>query len=703
MSQQASQLIAQQFINGGVIPADLAPQSAVSKKYVDDQLTIRDKKITSAQSAANVAQMTVDSHINSPVAHPAQNITYSGKAVGNNVKQAIDGLDNRIDSIVSKSGNDITEIVDARGGYPVLAARLDDSDRRLFEFGLNVKVNGAKGDGVTDDTVAIQKTIDDVNSAGGGVVYIPTGLYRYSKVFKVYNNITIAGSGAGSILKPVDNYPVSIDPWLAYGCIGNSLSSALKNVTIRDITIDGNNEHNPGNDLINVQALIFLVSINKNVINENITIDNVIIKNAWGNTTQGTFGIMITNASNVRITNCTVFKTGRDGISVSGNSADVIITNNIVHDTQDDGISINPFAPHQTDETFRQVSRVTITNNQLYNVGSRGISLLGAKNALIQSNLIDSTASHGIYVSDDPIGEIDEVIVSQNIVLNASRWTGAILNAIEVGTRNGISIKQSSHSKKDWNRISILQNIVDNPARVGIDVEIDNANFALNSCHISNNEVTNAGAQGMRLVDVNTLNKGCKYVDISDNKIIDSTSRGIDIRLKLQFSEIESNMVLNSGAINDTDGVYIGAALDNCAIKNNLITDTRQVKHQATGISITATCTNSKILNNDVQGNKTLAIYQPEKFQIVESNIGYNPNGFSISTPSLPGGTLPANAVSNSNPFTVQVYLSGGTSIHIIDTKNNDVLIGNTSTITLAPGEKIYFGTNPTSWRWYGG
>lgn len=47
----------------------------------------------------------------------------------------------------------------------------------------NVKDYGAKGDGITDDVDAIQSAIDDCFKGGGGIVYIPIGVYRLNKVY----------------------------------------------------------------------------------------------------------------------------------------------------------------------------------------------------------------------------------------------------------------------------------------------------------------------------------------------------------------------------------------------------------------------------------------------------------------------------------------------------------------------------------------
>ena len=44
----------------------------------------------------------------------------------------------------------------------------------------NVKDFGAKGDGTTDDTLAIRQAIDYVKSQNGGQIYFPSGVYDLS-------------------------------------------------------------------------------------------------------------------------------------------------------------------------------------------------------------------------------------------------------------------------------------------------------------------------------------------------------------------------------------------------------------------------------------------------------------------------------------------------------------------------------------------
>lgn len=59
---------------------------------------------------------------------------------------------------------------------------LSDKVKSATSYDFNVKAYGAKGDGVADDTDAIQAAIDACCKAGGGTVFIPNGIYRLHKV-----------------------------------------------------------------------------------------------------------------------------------------------------------------------------------------------------------------------------------------------------------------------------------------------------------------------------------------------------------------------------------------------------------------------------------------------------------------------------------------------------------------------------------------
>ena len=69
--------------------------------------------------------------------------------------------------------------------------------RRQAHWGVvNVKDWGAYGDGVHDDTAAIQAAIDAVQKAGGGTVYVPPGTYHTSSSLIISeNNVALVGAG----------------------------------------------------------------------------------------------------------------------------------------------------------------------------------------------------------------------------------------------------------------------------------------------------------------------------------------------------------------------------------------------------------------------------------------------------------------------------------------------------------------------------
>jgi polygalacturonase len=64
---------------------------------------------------------------------------------------------------------------------------------------INVRDHGAVGDGVANDTAALQAAIDAVPAAGG-TVYLPTGQYNVTDKLTLRSNLTLLGDGDGASL-----------------------------------------------------------------------------------------------------------------------------------------------------------------------------------------------------------------------------------------------------------------------------------------------------------------------------------------------------------------------------------------------------------------------------------------------------------------------------------------------------------------------
>jgi hypothetical protein len=65
----------------------------------------------------------------------------------------------------------------------------------------SVKTFGAAGNGVTDDTSAIQLAINITGAAGGGTVFLPAGTYKFTPPLTIgYGGVTLQGTGYGSRL-----------------------------------------------------------------------------------------------------------------------------------------------------------------------------------------------------------------------------------------------------------------------------------------------------------------------------------------------------------------------------------------------------------------------------------------------------------------------------------------------------------------------
>ena len=75
------------------------------------------------------------------------------------------------------------------------AASATDLGTRIY----NVRDSGAKGDGVTLDTVAVQRAIDMCTADGGGVVLMPAGRFLIGSV-ELKSNVTLRVTAGATLL-----------------------------------------------------------------------------------------------------------------------------------------------------------------------------------------------------------------------------------------------------------------------------------------------------------------------------------------------------------------------------------------------------------------------------------------------------------------------------------------------------------------------
>jgi hypothetical protein len=239
---------------------------------------------------------------------------------------------------------------------------------------------GAKADGATDDTAALNNLLTYCRVKGYGVAYLPAGVYYKSAnttALALCSNVTLRGDGPGATVIDFDDVTGVTS---AQSCIaGGTVGSPISNVTIENLTVRGSRLRSR---TVGTQHNFTLRYITK------LRMRNVESANSRA------FGISVAFCDDVIIANCHIERTAGDGCAVWATS-NVTITGCTLRYTQDDAISV-----HTNDaDTVPPRSGIVITNNQISD--SQGIVVLGMKVGVIANNVLKRIAFYGIKVTFD--------------------------------------------------------------------------------------------------------------------------------------------------------------------------------------------------------------------------------------------------------------------------------------------------------------
>lgn len=304
----------------------------------------------------------------------------------------------------------------------------------------NVRDYGARGDGSTLDTAAIQKALDAAYAAGGGTVYIPPGTYIVHSMsgiasdgaLQIRSGVTLMGDGMGaSSLRVMDGENHKIT-----GIVRTPSGEVTKNVVIRDLTIDGNHQNNDGE----IDGFFCGVTPGSTLYDENILVERVEIMNVsrygFDPHEQTRFltikdsvahdnlgdGFTIDFCFDTVLENNVAYSNGRYGFNIVTSSHDILLKDNVAHHNAASGIAVQkgsedrPFifdvrieggasyANGRNGVNIKFSEKVTVEGVDIYGNASGGVLIEGAPDNLIQNNNIHDNGGYGVRIKahDDP-------------------------------------------------------------------------------------------------------------------------------------------------------------------------------------------------------------------------------------------------------------------------------------------------------------
>lgn len=409
---------------------------------------------------------------------------------------------------------------------------------------------GAKGDGIADDTAAIQAALDHVASKGGGTVFVPSGTYLVKPQLNLYMWRTKSSNRAN------------------YGCLhindncslvgaGHNAIIKLNNTVHDPLVSDGRGLFATTHIVINTNAL----GLPRNIVNRNIEVRNLAFNSNWIN--ESGEAVTFCGVSQFRVSGCyfenTFYECSymvfcRNGIWTENQtrlcglptsdplndgggpmvdtSYGISVTNNIFVDS-------GFYAVLGIDSWHCNFSNNVISREEYeYSSGYQAIRIAGCRQSIVSQNRVYEAGFNGIWIHNGT-----DMTVSENIIVKCGYFANA-------GSQiHGIQFDSNGGKTNGRNKVVNNMTIYNNGSGIGI----------LDAYVQGDSKIYNAGS----LIHGNTaLYNGRDGIAVYGN------------------SHIISNNTVESNGISYTGGVlgdgYSGIALNGaryCIIEGNVCQD----------------------------------------------------------------------------------------------------------------------------------
>ncbi len=284
----------------------------------------------------------------------------------------------------------------------------------------DVRAFGARGDGLTDDSPAIQRAIDAAHAAGGGTVSVPRGTYLLRHrdspdgdglaAIVLRSGVTLEGlSREHSILRLADTQLGGP------GTFARILSSVgeISGATVRNLTLDGNRA-GQGSMRDNTNGSIIQLGWKGRC--TNVTVEDVTAHGANGQAIMliGTIGAV---SRNLRIARNHVRDCSFIGIQ-SSQFEGLVIEDNLVHDCGDNGIDV--YGDDTTGRSPVSTSGAGLIRNNRVERCRLGIFLESVARIRAAGNVLRDCSEAGFRVNRIH-GEPREIVIEDNEVVRCGR------------------------------------------------------------------------------------------------------------------------------------------------------------------------------------------------------------------------------------------------------------------------------------------